>query len=394
MHEDVDLTNYAQQPLAFRLELEIDADFADYTEAGGQRRQQGELRRNWRKSTGGVWELDFDYRAEHAYDHPTEAGVARLERGLTLQVKEADSSPSWEEGRLTFQVEIEPHSAKLHMSELLWWFDRQDDARALYRQAEELKKRFNERFWLEDEGFFALALDSDGRPIRSITSNPGHCIATAIAAEARVRPTADRMLGDELFSGWGVRTLSSKHPAYNPYSYHRGSVWPVEQGTFALGFYRFGLHEHVERICRAVFEAASLFDFYRLPELFSGHSRDANHPFPAMYPQANSPQAWSASTVFVLLQAMLGLYPYAPLNMLLVDPHLPEWLPEITLENLHVGDAVVMIRFRRKADGTSTYRILEKRGKLHVIRQPSPWSLTASFGERLKDSLVSLLPGK
>lgn len=197
-----------------------------------------------------------------------------------------------------------------------------------------------------------------------------------------------------MFSGWGVRTLSSRHPAFNPYSYHLGSVWPVEQATFALGFMRYGLHEHVERICRAQFEAAGIFAARRLPELFSGHQRDAEHPFPAHYPGANSPQAWSASAVFCLLQAMLGLYPYAPLNMLLLDPHLPEWLPQITLANLRVGNATVTIRFHRKQNGASDYEVLDKRGSLHVLRQPSPWSLTATFAERLKDALVSLLPGK
>ncbi|MBM3219561.1 MAG: hypothetical protein FJZ38_12955 [Candidatus Rokubacteria bacterium] len=134
--------------------------------------------------------------------------------------------------------------------------------------------------------------------------------------------TADRLIQPDLFSGWGIRTLSAEHPAYNPYSYHRGSVWPVEHGTFALGCMRYGLWDHVALIARAQFEAATLFDFYRLPEVFSGHPRDRAHPFPALYPQANAPQAWSASAIFCLLQSLLGLYPYAPLRLLIVDPHL------------------------------------------------------------------------
>ncbi|HYH86779.1 MAG TPA: glycogen debranching N-terminal domain-containing protein [Pyrinomonadaceae bacterium] len=284
--------------------------------------------------------------------------------------------------------------AKLHMSEVLWWLDEKDEAKRLFREAEELKKRFNEAFWMEDEGFIAFGLDPQKRQIKSITSNPGHCLATAIVDESLVPRTALRFIADDLFTGWGVRTLSSKHPAYNPYSYHRGSVWPVEHGTFAIAFARYGYRRVVELIAQAQFEAAALFDFYRLPELFSGHQRDEDHPFPAIYPQANSPQAWSASAVFCLLQAMLGLYPYAPLNMLLVDPHMPEWLPEITLSNLRVGDAVVTIRFYRTKSGKGDYEVLDKRGPLHVLRQPSPWSLTAGFAERLKDVLTSLLPGK
>jgi glycogen debranching enzyme len=284
--------------------------------------------------------------------------------------------------------------AKLHLSEVLWWLDRKDEAKRLYGEAEELKKRFNEAFWMEDAGFFAMGLDAEGRQIKSIGSNAGHCLATAIVDQSHVERAAARLMRPDLFTGWGIRTLSSEHPAYNPYSYHRGSVWPVENGTFALAFLRYGLHRYVERITRAQFEAAALFDFYRLPELFSGHQRDKDHPFPALYPFANSPQAWSASAVFTLLQSIVGLYPYAPLNLLLVDPLLPDWLPEITLKNLRVGEARIDLRFFRKDDGASDYEVLEKRGTLHVLRQPSPWSLTASFAERLKDVLTSLLPGK
>jgi glycogen debranching enzyme len=283
---------------------------------------------------------------------------------------------------------------KLHLSEVLWWLDEKDESKRLYREATELKKRFNDAFWMEEEGFFALGLDSEKRQIRSIGSNAGHCLATAIADENLVPRAAVRFIADDLYTGWGIRTLSSKHPSYNPYSYHRGTVWPVEHATFALAFMRYGLHDYVKLICRAQFRAAALFDHYRLPELFSGHQRDRDHPFPALYPQANSPQAWSASAVFCFVQAMLGLYPYAPLNLLLVDPQLPEWLPDITLHNLRVGSATATVRFYLKGDGSSSYEVKDKRGALHVIRQPSPWSLTASFAERLKDALVSLLPGK
>jgi glycogen debranching enzyme len=283
---------------------------------------------------------------------------------------------------------------KLLLGEVLWWLGERGEARRLIREAGELKRRFNDTFWLPYEGFFALGLGPDKRPIRSITSNPGHCLATGIVDKALAAATADRLIAPDLFSGWGIRTLSAEHPAYNPYSYHRGSVWPVEHGTFTLGCMRYGLWDHVALIARSQFEAATLFDFYRLPEVFSGHPRDRDHPFPALYPQANSPQAWSASAIFCLLQSMLGLYPYAPLRLLLVDPHLPDWLPEITLENLRVGDASVTVRFFRTATGTTDYRIIDKRGRLHVARQPSPWSLTASVGERLVDLFTSLLPGR
>lgn len=284
--------------------------------------------------------------------------------------------------------------AKLHFAEVLWWLDRHDEAKRLFHEAMELRKRFNEVFWLEDEQFYAMALGPDKRPIRSIASNPAHCLAAGLIDDDRIQIVADRLMSPELFSGWGIRTLSEKHPAYNPYSYHRGSVWPAAQGTFALGFYRYGLHEYAERICRALYESAMLFDFNRLPEVIGGHPRDREHPFPALYPQANAPQAWSSSSSYVALQSILGLYPYAPLKMLLVDPHLPEWLPEITLEHLRVGDAAATIRFFRHPDGRGDYEVLEREGSLHVLRQPSPQSMTATTGERLRDALSSLLPGK
>jgi glycogen debranching enzyme len=121
----------------------------------------------------------------------------------------------------------------------------------------------------------------------------------------------------------------------------------------AQGFLLHNLIEPMHKLCRAQLEAAALFDFYRLPECFSGHRRDEAHPFPSLCPAANWPQAWSSAAVLALLEALLGLFPYAPLNTLFVDPHLPEWLPELTLDNLHVGPAAATIRFSRQDDGST-----------------------------------------
>ncbi|HKY04541.1 MAG TPA: glycogen debranching N-terminal domain-containing protein [Blastocatellia bacterium] len=342
--------------------------------------------------------LWLDRYADHDGDGFYEY-ITRSEQGTRNQGwKDSADAIVYDDGRqvaapvATCEEQAFAYIAKLQMSEVLWWLDEKDDAKRLYREATELKKRFNESFWIKDEGFIAMGLDSEKRQIRSIGSNPGHCLAAAIVDQEHAASVAARLMKDDLFSGWGIRTLSSDHRAFNPYSYHRGSIWPVEQGTFALAFFRYGLHEAVERVCRAQFELAAMFDHFRLPELFSGHQRDADHPFPAFYPQANSPQAWSSSALFSLVQAMLGLYPYAPLNMLLIDPHLPEWLPEITLANLRVGEATATIRFFREKGGQSSYDVLDRQGSLHVLRQPSPWSLTASFAERLKDALTSMLP--
>lgn len=339
-------------------------------------------------------EREGDLDGDGFYEYRTRSPVGPRNQAW----KDSSDAIVYDDGRIveppiaTSEEQGFVYVAKLHLAETLWGLGQRDLSRRLYREASELKKRFNDAFWMEDEGFYAMALDSQKEPVRSIGSNAGHCIASAIADASLVERTVDRLFEPDLFSGWGIRTLSSAHPRYNPFSYHLGSIWPVEHGTFAVGFMRYGLHERVQQIARAQFDAASLFEFHRLPELFGGHARDDDHPFPAIYPNANSPQAWSASAVFSLLQAILGLYPYAPLRMLIIDPHLPEWLPELTLRDLRIGKARVTIRFRRGASGRTSYRILEQRGKLHVLRQPTPWSLTSAPAERLRDALESLLP--
>jgi glycogen debranching enzyme len=292
----------------------------------------------------------------------------------------------------TCEMQAFIYASKMRLAEVLWWLDETDLARKLFHQAGELQKRFQEAFWMEDENYIALGLDKQKRQIRSIASDPGHCLASGIVEKSLAEKVAQRLMQDDLFSGWGVRTLSAFHPAFNPYAYHRGTVWPVENAVFGLAFARYGLHNFMHRLCAAQFEAAALFDYHRLPEVFAGHQRDEQHPFPALYPKANWPQAWSASAPFTMLQAILGIYPYAPLNTLLMDPHLPEWLPEISLHNMRIGASSVSIRFFRKAAGDSGYEILDQRGKLHIIRQPSPWSLTAGWGERVHDAIESLLP--
>ncbi len=343
-----------------------------------------------------AWKETHDLDGDGLYEYQT-----RSEQGTKNQAwKDSWDAIVYEDGTVveppiaTCEEQAFFYAAKLQMSELLYWLGRKEESKRMFDEAEGLRRRINDRFWMPEEGFYAMALDPQGRQVRSIASNPGHLIACGIPDRDMVRQVANRLMADDLFSGWGVRTLSSNHPAFNPFSYHRGTVWPVEQGAFALGFARYGLYEHLHRLCKAMFEAAAIFDFHRLPEVFSGHARDEQHPFPAFYPKSCSPQAWSAAATFAMIQALLGIYPYAPMELMLLDPHLPEWLPELTVTNLKVGKAAVDIRFYREKDGNSDYEILDLRGHLHVLRQPSPWSLTATWGERIKDVLASLLPGK
>jgi glycogen debranching enzyme len=284
--------------------------------------------------------------------------------------------------------------AKLHLSEVLWWLDEKDMAHKLYHEAQEFKRKFNDAFWMPDLGYYCLGLDADGKQIQSIGSDAGHLFAAGIVDDALAKQTADRFMADDLFTGWGMRTLSSEHPAFNPYSYHRGSVWPVENGSFCMGLLRFGMYEHLHKLSKAAIEASALFEYHRLPEVFSGHQRDAKHPFPALYPKTCWPQAWSSSSLFAVVQSLLGIYPYAPLHVLIVNPVLPEWLPEITLRDLHVGQAVVSIKFFRNEDGSSDYRVLDLQGKLHVLRVESPWSIRHNWTGNIVNFIKSFTPGR
>ncbi len=292
----------------------------------------------------------------------------------------------------TAEMQAFVFAAKRQFAEVLWWLDKKDLAKRYYQQAGDLRSRFNEKFWMEDDGYFGMGIDAKGELIRSVADDPGHCLLSGIVDESRVKRVAHRIMRDDLFSGWGIRTLSARHPAFNPFSYHRGSVWPVTNAAFILGFARYGLHGEMHRLARAVFEAAALFENDRLPEVFAGHQRTPDAPFPGLYTKADYPQAWTASAPFTILQALTGLYAYAPLNVLLLDPHLPDWLPEITVDRLRVGAATVSLRFFRNAAGESDYKIVDLQGTLHVLRQPSPWSFTAGWAERVKDAISSLLP--
>ncbi|HJU11223.1 MAG TPA: glycogen debranching N-terminal domain-containing protein [Candidatus Binataceae bacterium] len=282
------------------------------------------------------------------------------------------------------------YAATMQLAQVLWEAGRSDQAKSMRNSALEFKKRFNDVFWMEHENIFALGVDAEGQQIGSVASNAGHCLGTGIAGPEQGIRVADRLFQEDMFSGWGVRTLSAQHPAYNPYSYHRGSVWPVEQGSFALGLWRYGQYEHMQRLCRAQFQLAGFFDHLRLPEVFSGHQRSRLYPFPALYPESNSPQAWSASAVFAMLSSMLGLFPFAAFGVLLVDPHLPAWLPEITLSNLQVGPAVVSMRFFRTMNGDSNYQVLDLKGELRVASRTNPWRLLDLMGDELHEQLASI----
>jgi glycogen debranching enzyme/NAD(P)-dependent dehydrogenase (short-subunit alcohol dehydrogenase family) len=260
------------------------------------------------------------------------------------------------------------------------------EARAFWNSAREFKRRFNRDFWMEDESYVAFGLDAEKRQIRSVTSNAGQCLTTGVVDDDKLPRLAHRIFQPDMFSGWGIRTLSSKHPAYNPLSYHLGSVWAVENGTILFGLRRFGFNAEALRLARALYDLALLWRGHRIPECVGGYDR-SEAPHPGAFPQANVPQSWNLSVFPILLQTLLGLRAAAPLKLLAVDPVLPEWLPDVTVRNLRVGRASVSLRFWRARSGESRYEVLKKDGALRIVRQPPLDSLTASLWERL-DALI------
>jgi glycogen debranching enzyme len=261
----------------------------------------------------------------------------------------------------------------------------------LWREAGDLKERFNRDFWLEDEGYVALGLDGDKEPIRCLTSNAGQCITTGIVKAENLPRLVSRLLGPDLNSGWGLRTLSTQSPSYNPLSYHLGSVWAVENGTIMFGLRRYGFDEEALGLAKSIHDLARLWDGNRIPECVGGYSRD-ERKHPGSYPRANSPQAWNRSTFAILVQTILGMRPVAALELLAIDPKLPPWLPDLTLLGLKVGAASVDLRFWRDRSGASHYEILAKRGTLRIVRQPPLNSLSVGPLDRLEALADGILP--
>jgi glycogen debranching enzyme len=256
------------------------------------------------------------------------------------------------------------------------------DAKDYWRSAMDLKRRFAVDWWMPEEGFVALALDPDKRQVRSIGSNAGHCLTCGIIAEDHVPAVVGRLFAPEMFSGWGIRTLASTHPAYNPIGYHLGSIWPVENATIGFGLRRYGFDIRFHDLMEAMLDLASLYPGGRVPECVGGYPR-ADFPHPGAYPQANAPQAWNQSALPLLVHSVLGLQPVAALDLLVVDPVLPPWLPVVTLEGLHIGRATVTLRFHRDSGGELHVEVVRKRGTLYVVKQPPPESLTAGPKDRL-----------
>jgi len=228
--------------------------------------------------------------------------------------------------------------------------DRKALAREYNAWADRLRERFDEAFWCDALGMYALALDGAKRPCEVKTSNAGQCLWGGIALPERVPVIAEALLGDSMFSGWGVRTLATTEVRYNPMSYHNGSIWPHDNALIALGLARYGYKQHALRIFEAMFDLSEAEDLHRLPELFCGFRRTEGRN-PVGYPVACAPQAWSAAAVFALIGATLGVQVNATGNHLWFDRAvLPSRIDSIQIRDLRVGNGHISVDVQRHPD--------------------------------------------
>jgi glycogen debranching enzyme len=260
------------------------------------------------------------------------------------------------------------YDAWQRMAELYDALGQPAKAQRLRVKAQQMFERFNEVFWDEPSGFYAFCLDGEKQPVLSVASNPGLLLWSGIVPQDRAERVVKRLMAPDMSSGWGIRTLSTKHPAYDPHSYQNGSVWPHDNGFIAMGMRRYGFDKEAAQISRDVSRAASYFIRHRLPELYAGLQREPT-TFPVLYKGANAPQAWAAGSCFSLLQAMVGFQPHAASRRLYIDPVLPDWLPDLELINLRLGEQVFDIKLWREGPAT----------RWEVTRGDASWVVHRSF---------------
>ncbi|CDX57287.1 putative Amylo-alpha-1,6-glucosidase [Mesorhizobium plurifarium] len=238
-------------------------------------------------------------------------------------------------------------------------------ARQLRHEADTLRRRFNRDFWCEEQGIFALALEARNRPVAVVSSNPGHALWCGIADRDKGRRSVARLMRDDMFNGWGVRTLATSERRYNPVGYHLGTVWPHDNALAAAGCRQYGADDAALRIFTAIAEAAMHFRHHRLPEAMAGFPRD-DFQVPVHYPVACHPQAWAAGTAPFLLTVCLGLEPDGFANKLrIVRPRMPGFVNRIALRGLRVGKGSADLEFRRTDDGAEV-DVLQTSGQLTV----------------------------
>ncbi len=296
------------------------------------------------------------------YADPGDMGFAsyvpRSEKGLRNQGwKDSPEGISHSDGSLAAapvalsEVQGYFYMAKVRLASLLERTGDRGLASRLIQDAHRLKRKFNHDFWMSEKGFYAQAIDKDGL-CDVISSNPLHCMWSGIMDSNRAALVVKRMFEPDLFTGWGIRTLSSGEKRYSPLGYHNGTVWPFENSIIATGLCKYGFKEEADRLLTCMYDAASQYPRYRLPELFGGYQREY-YGLPIRYPVACSPQAWSAGTIPYMLTAVLGFIPQAvDKRLTLMKSTLPRWLETLKIDDLMVGGIPVNLEFKREHDDT------------------------------------------
>jgi glycogen debranching enzyme len=257
------------------------------------------------------------------------------------------------------------YMAKKGIAPIFKVLGREKDAARLEKEAEDLKERFNRRFWMEDKKYFAQALDADGI-CDVISSNPAQCLWTGIIDHKYAQYMVDKLFRDDMFTEWGIRTLSSSERRYNPLGYHNGTVWPHDNSIIAMGLRKYGFINEMSILFTGMYEAAQTCDNFRLPECFGGLPR-SQYSVPVKYPVACSPQAWSSGAIPLMFTACLGIASDALNNRLIINkPHLPSWLDNVQFNNIKIGNTLTDLDFRRVEDKTLV-NVFKKSGDINVL---------------------------
>jgi glycogen debranching enzyme len=258
------------------------------------------------------------------------------------------------------------YRAKLLIANLYERAGDKETAERLRNEAAQLKKDFNRDFWVESKKFYAIALQKDGRPAAVISSNPGQALWTGIIDDDKAEAVVDHLAAEDMFSGWGIRTLSHKEPRYNPIGYHLGTVWPHDNSIIAAGFRHYGFDEQAIRVLESIVDAGQHFEHARLPEVFGGFSQ---HDFavPVRYPVACHPQAWAAGSVPFMMSSLLGLRADAFNHRLRVTrPVLPSFVSELDFRRIKIGDSTIDLHCERTSNGGLQVDVVKNSGSIKV----------------------------
>jgi glycogen debranching enzyme len=279
-------------------------------------------------------------------------------KGLTNQGwKDSVDAIFYEDGRLAedpialCEVQGYVYDAKIKACQIAKVLGHHKISSRLEAEAYQLKENFNRMFWSESKQTYVIALDGKKNQCNVLSSNAGHCLFSGIATPQRAEIVAKNLLSPSMFSGWGIRTISTLEQRYNPMSYHNGSIWPHDNAMIAYGFSRYQLMNEVIQVMTATFDTTEHMDNERLPELFCGFERQKGKS-PTSYPVACSPQAWSVGAVFLMIQACLGMkFDAASKTITLCRPSLPSFLKDITVTNLRLNNQLITFQVRRNKEG-------------------------------------------